>query len=241
MRKSIVYKHVDSAGEYESEIFDCDMPKAVIIGIHGNGVRRWDGKKFFYQVAEHFSDCIVALVDQNQQLEDGCKLNSLDIMVERNQNVLSVIKEKFPSLDVWIVAHSMGCGVTALMDTTGITGVIFVAPGVGNQVEKYIERYGANVVNGIRTETTDGLVKYISKEFMDSVRGITWQDKFSQLIEKHSNVHAFESGADEIVDDERFELRAMPLASYTIIEGTPHNFSGQYPDELFMKIDQIIN
>lgn len=240
MRKSEIIKLQDSCGIYEQEIFHAENPKVVIIGIHGNGVRRWDGEKFFYQVAEYFTDSIVVLVDQNQLEADGCRLNSVDIMAERNQKALAEARRQFPDLPVWLVAHSMGCGITSLMDVSGVDGIVFVAPGVGNQVEKYIKRYGADIVEGKVITSSDGLYKNISKEFMDSVAGINWQEKYASLIKKHANVHVFESGADEIVDEERFELRNMPFASYAIINGAKHNFAGKYSAELFSKIEKLL-
>ncbi len=240
MRKDTVLRLSDSAGEYEQEVFGCSSPKRIILGIHGNGVRRWDGEKFFYQVSDHFIDSIVVLVDQNQVVGDGCKLNSLDIMASRTQKALSAVQKQYPDLPVWALGHSMGCGIISLLDVSTLTGIVFVAPGAGAQLDKYIERYGADIVNGKTVQTTDGLTKIISKEFMDSAKNVIWQEKYAELIKKLPNIHVFEAGDDEIVDEERFELRDMPFSSYTIIEGARHNFSGQFSSQLFQYIDTII-
>lgn len=231
----------DSAGDYEQEVFDCSNPKAIIIGVHGNGVRRWDGEKFYYQVSEHFQNCAIYLIDQNQPEKDGCRLNSLFVMVSRVQKAVSSAKTQHPQVPIWVIAHSMGCGVAALLDTAGISGFIFVAPAVGAQTEKYIKRYGPDIINGKVVKTTEGFYKNISKEFMDSVANIKWQKTYSELLSRFPAVHVFESGADEIVDEERFELREMPFASYQIIEDAPHNFHSKYSTELFRKIDSLLD
>ncbi len=85
MRQSSVTTNQDKAGDYEVEVFDCVKPKGVIVTAHGNGVRRWDGEEFFYAVAEQYPNYVVMLIDQNQLYEDGCKLNDLQIMVDRVQ------------------------------------------------------------------------------------------------------------------------------------------------------------
>jgi hypothetical protein len=150
------------------------------------------------------------------------------------------VKKAHPDTPIWFIAHSMGCGIASLMDTSDVSGIIFVAPGVGKQVENYIARYGKDIVNGKIVKTSDGLTKHISKEFMDSATDIYWQAEFLKLLKQLPAVHVFESGADEIVDEERFELRDMSFASYTIVEGAPHNFSGKYAEELFNKIELIV-
>lgn len=238
-RQSNISKHSDTSGDYEVEIFDCKNPERIIVGVHGNGVRRWDGEKFYYQVAEEFTDSVVVLVDQNQIEGDGCRLNSIDIMAARNQKAVEKALAEYPELPIWIVAHSMGCGITSQLDTEGLTGIIFVAPGVGTQVAKYIERYGEDILQGKVIKTSDGLTKNISKEFMDSVKDIKWQDEYQALIDRFSPVHVFESGDDEIVDEERFELREMPFTSYKVIERAKHNFTGEHSQKLFSAIKEL--
>ncbi len=242
MRKSEVIKLEDSAGKYEQEIFHSDDPKIVIVGIHGNGVRRWDGEKFFYQVAEEFSDCAVFLVDQNQTEENGVRLNSLDTMVTRNQELIKTAKSRYPESEIWIISHSMGCGINARLDLSDISGSIFVAPTAGDFATKYTARYGDDVWFGkiVKSRSKAGTSKNITKEFMDSVKSIDWDKEYKELLSKYPNIHVFESGAEEIVGEERFELRDMPFASYDIIEGAKHNFEGSHSKALFSKIRKII-
>jgi len=239
-RHSTTTKLSDSAGDYEQEIFGYDSPKRIIIGVHGVGVRRWDGEKFYYQVAEHFTDSVIVLVDQNQVEGGGCKLNSIDIMVERNQKALGKSAKKYPGVPLWVLGHSMGCGVSSMLNVSNVDGMIFVAPAVGSFKDKYAKRYGKDIVNGKIVTSSDGFKKNISKEFIQSVWDIKWQDNYTQLLDKFSPIHVFESGDDEIVDEERFELRDMPFTSYSIVENAKHNFSGKYSEELFAKIEKLL-
>jgi len=134
----------------------------------------------------------------------------------------------------------MGCGISALLNTSNIDGMMLIAPAVGSFKDKYAARYGSDVINGKIVKTSDGLTKNISKEFIDSVWHIKWQDEYTKLIDLFAPVHVFESGDDEIIDEERFELRKTPFTSYTIIKGAKHNLSGKYSEELFSNIDKLL-
>lgn len=239
-RLSKVIKLKDSSGEYEQEIFDCQNPTSIIVSSHGNGVRRWDGKKFYYQVADHFSDSVVMLVDQNQPVDDGVKLNNFQTMVSRVQQLLDFAKENYKSTPIWVMGHSMGCPISCMLNLDGIAGVIFVAPAVGAPEKTMIERYGADIVEGKKVVTSDGHTKIIPKEYYDSIRGLVWEEEYKKLADRFTPVHVFESGADEIVGDGRFAHRDIPFTSYQIIEGAKHNFQYEFSKELFAKIDKIL-
>ena len=239
-RTSRVIELTDNSGVYEQEIFDCENPTSIIVSSHGNGVRRWDGKKFYYQVADHFTDSVVLLVDQNQPVDDGVKLNDFQTMVSRVQELLDLAKENYKEVPIWIMGHSMGCPISCLLNLDGIAGVIFVAPAVGAPEKTMIERYGENIVNGKKVVTSDGYTKIIPKEYYDSVRGLVWEDEYEKLMQRFSPVHVFESGDDEIVGEGRFAHRKIPFTSYQIIEGAKHNFQYRFSEELFAKIDKIL-
>jgi hypothetical protein len=122
-----------------------------------------------------------------------------------------------------------------------VAGMIFITPGVGDVHKIYKQRYGDDVVNGKTIVSSDGITKIISKEFMDSSADLIREEKYAQLLDRYSPVHVYEAGDDEIVGDERYVLRDMPFASYTIIKGAKHNLSGKYSEELFRKIDQLFD
>src|ERR1022692_1151166 len=144
-RKSIVTTKRDSAGDYDVEIFDHPIPKRIIICSHGNGVRRWDGEKFYYAVAEHYADSAVLLVDQNQQDDDGVKINPLPVLVSRVNDLIKEAKHLHPGVPIVLVAHSMGCAVATFVDLSGIRSVVFVAPAAGNPGAALVESYGEDI------------------------------------------------------------------------------------------------
>ncbi len=239
MRKSSVTTKHDAEGGFELEIFDHPSPKRVIVCSHGNGVRRWDGEKFFYAVAEHYTDSAVLLVDQNQPDGDGVRINPLPILKSRVHDLIIDAKSRYPGVPTVLMAHSMGCGVASLLDTDGIGAMVFVSPAVGKPQDSLIKRYGADIADGKTVTTSDGLKKVITAEYYKSVAGISWEDSYVSLVKKFQPVYVFESGADEIVGEGRFEHRKIQFTSYTVIEGAKHNFSGEALATLFEKLDEI--
>ena len=241
MRNSTVRKLHDQAGEYESEYFECDNPKSVIICSHGNGVRRWDGEHFFLNIAKHYVDRAVYLVDQNQVIKDGCQLNDINIMSERVQKLIDVAMNNYPGVPIVVLAHSMGCGVSAQLELDDVEKVIFVTPGAGNEFMKLKKRYGEDIINGGgMVKTTDGLNKLISKDYLESVSKITWENEYSKLLKKFQNVYVFEAGDEEIVGDDRFKHRDMPFKSYQIIPGATHNLHGKALKLFFVELEYLV-
>ncbi|MCA9325393.1 alpha/beta hydrolase [Candidatus Saccharibacteria bacterium] len=240
MRQSEIITQTDGAGEYEVEVFDCENPKSVILCVHGNGVRRWDGERFFYAVADHYSDRIVILVDQNQTYMDGCQLNPLEIMVSRVQGIVDMATKDYPNIPKIVMGHSMGCGIATQLDTTSVDRMVFVAPVAGDFMGKQINRYGPEVEQGMVVKTSDGLTKFLTKEYVASFKGIVWEDEYRKFLQKYHEVYVFESGDEEIVGEERLTHRDMPFAEYTIIPGAKHNLAGEPLHALFGHTDTLV-
>lgn len=241
MRKSSVTTNRDAAGEYESEVFDCENPKSLVICVHGNGVRRWDGEEFFSNVANNYPNHAFYLVDLTQPFDGGCELIDLKLMVARVEKLIAQAKSNYPDVEINILAHSMGCGVSSLVDTEGIARMILVAPAGGDVVKLMVSRYGEGVLNGGMVKTSDGLNKLLSKAYVDSVGGIVWEEKYENLLKRFKEVYAYESGEDEIVTEERrAPLRTMPFATYKVIEGATHNLHGDALKKLYSEIDNLI-
>jgi len=240
MRKSTVTAQTDSAGLYETEVFEVPKPRAIVVCSHGNGVRRWDGEHFFHHLAEHYPQHTFLLVDQNQPIDDGCKLNDLSIMTARVQGLIALARQNYPDVPVVVIGHSMGCGIVSQLDLSGVAKAIFVAPAAGDAAQKLIERYGPDVANGKLTKTKDGLTKLVSKEYFDSIQGIVWEEEYKKLLQHFGQVHVFESGDEQIVGDERKAHRDMPFASYRIIPGAKHDYSGEALPTLLLELDKLL-
>lgn len=241
MRKSKVSTLTDAAGQYETEVFGCEQPKSLVICAHGNGVRRWDGEDFFYNVAGHYPDHAFYLVDQTQVIEDGCELIDLKLMVERLQSLIRQAVSDYPGVPITILAHSMGCGVASLLDVTNVTRMILVTPASGDVIELMISRYGRDILSGGLVRTSDGLNKLLSKQYVDSVSGVVWEEKYLQLLKHFKEIYAFESSDDEILTEDRKALtRGLPFKKHTVINGGTHNLHGAALKKLFAEIDDLI-
>jgi hypothetical protein len=240
MRKSRVITKHDNAGDYEVEIFDTPNPKRVIVCAHGRGVRRWDGENFFYTVAEHYADSAVLLADQNQHEGGMVKMNPLPIMTARMQGLIEEAKRLHPSVPIVVMAHSMGCAVSSFLDMSDVGAVVFVTPAVGAPFQSYIERFGPDIVHGKVITSTEGTKQEFPVAFMESLKGIVWEDEYRKLVERFQPVYAFEAGNDEIVGEGRFKHRDIPFTKYEIIEGAKHNLVGQPLAGFFAKLDLLL-
>jgi Serine aminopeptidase, S33 len=238
-RKSIVITHSDDQGSYESEIFDAPKAKRVIVCSHGNGVRRWDGKHFFHEVAEYFKDSAVMLVDQNQREGNGVRLNPFPTMIMRVQGLIAEAKVRYPNTPIIVLGHSMGCAVASYLDLTGVNMVIFEAPGAGSQEEGLIKRYGPDVLNGKIAETDNGRLKVITKEFVQSVIKLNWDDAYAELLKKFKPVYVYEAGEEEIVGEARIAYRSFPFTKYEIIPHAKHNLSGEPLADFLSRLDSV--
>jgi pimeloyl-ACP methyl ester carboxylesterase len=239
-RKSSVITQHDAAGDYEVEIFDHPNPKRVIVCSHGRGVRRWDGEKFFYVVAEHYADSAVLLVDQNQLNADSIRINPLPILVKRVRELIEKAKQTHPETPIVIVAHSFGCGVASFLGTSDVSALVLVTPTVGTPFKSYTKRYGKGIINGKTITTIDGLKKEYTADFMNSVKDISWENEYAKLIKNYAPTYVFEAGEDEIIGEERSVLRNFPFTSYDIIHGAKHNLSGVALTEFFSKLDTLV-
>lgn len=241
MRKSTITTRHDSAGNYEVEVFDAPSPKRVIVTAHGNGVRRWDGEKFFYAVAEHYADSTAILVDQNQPEGTGCRLNSLDIAVARVQGNIEDAKRLHPDVPIVVMGHSMGCAIASLLDLAGVSAVVFACPAAGAPGEWLVKRYGSDVLEGKAVTTSDGLLKVITKEYARSVQGKVWEDEYIKLLKNFHPVYAFEAGNEEIVGEGRLAHRDLPFTDYQIIPQATHNLHGAPLADFFSRLDKIFS
>lgn len=240
MRRSTIQINHDKAGNYEVEIFDSPNPQCMIVCTHGRGVRRWDGQRFFYAVAEHYADSAVLLADLNQHHDNLVSMNPLPTQAARVAGLIDMAKQLHPGLPITIMAHSMGCGVAAMLDLSDVRAVVLVTPTAGMPYQGYIERFGSDVVNGKIVTSSEGARQEFSAEFVASTKGIVWEEAYAKLVARFRPVYAFEAEADEIIGKARFAHRNIPFTEYVIIPGAKHNLSGQPLADFFAQLDTLI-
>jgi len=134
----------------------------------------------------------------------------------------------------------MGCGIVTRLNLNAVGKVIFVAPTAGNESLRLYRRYGSNIVDGKLTVSTDGRKKYMSKEYVASMQGIVWEDEYRALLDRYHEVYVFEAENEEIVGEDRFALRKLPFAGYTIIPGATHNLHGEALERFIVQCSDLL-
>jgi Lipase (class 3) len=204
-------------------------------------VRRWDGEHFFYAVAEHCADSVIMLVDQNQPEGNGVRINPLPILISRVQGLITEAKSRYPDISIVVLGHSMGCAVASYLDLSDVSMIVFEAPGAGSPQEGLVERYGPDILQGKTVTTSDGLVKVITKAYVDSVKTLNWEDAYSQLLKNFQPVYLFEAGDEEIVGDDRLAHRSMAFTQCQILPNAKHNLSAAPLTDFLFRFSKILD
>ncbi len=77
------------------------------------------------------------MVDQNQPIEGGgSELPALQVMAERVQSAIVLAHQAYRRQPIYLMGHSMGCGVMTYLDLADVNKVVFVAPTAGDQNKK---------------------------------------------------------------------------------------------------------
>jgi hypothetical protein len=115
-----------------------------------------------------------------------------------------------------------------------------VTPAAGHPLKGCIEEYGDNINFGKVVLNREGNRVNFTADFVDSIRGLNWKTEYEKLVKKYSPTYVFEGGADNIIGDERFDLRNVAFTKYFILDGAKRNLSGKYLDDFFTKLDPLL-
>ena len=111
-----------------------------ILFVHGFGVLK-DARGMFADIVTSLSDTnfVPVLFDLNDLDEEGnLVVSDFSEQVRRLKEVW--VKESLDA-DLFIVAHSQGCIITALANLSNVTKTIFLAPPTENEGEEIIEYF----------------------------------------------------------------------------------------------------
>lgn len=222
---------------------DSSQKSSTIIFSHGFGVEK-DARGLFSAIAAALPNANPILFDYN--IPDR-KENTLTVRPLREQATLLLTeiaqsKERFPDTPIDIIAHSLGCIVTALAAPKQIHRTLFLAPPLeikSASLDRFADRPGSviNLEGLSRLARRDGSFTLVPAEFWrerSAIDPITLFNTFADQTE----LTILQAEQDEVVGagdlsriSEKVQLIALP---------GDHDFRGDSRQELIEEIKKIL-
>ena len=181
------------------------MNKRVIVYSHGFGVRK-DDRGLFTDIAAVMLDLEHVMFDYNKADD---KLNSLTVSPLTEQTVtlakiLNEVVSKQPNTVIYLICHSQGCVVAAMLKPKGISKTIFLAPpahflGTEAKLEQMSERPGTIIKDGVTSyPRRDGSTTVIPVDYWKSREGVMPITLYNEFA-KSSQLTIINAEQDEVL------------------------------------------
>jgi len=224
-----------------------DKSPITIVMVHGLGTDK-------HETAGLFDDIAIALINKYRVLrfdfsgfgKSEGKMEDFDYIKHANdlKSVLSFVKKTYDQT-VYIIAQSMGCFVTSLLNPQGVTKTVFM--GIPNSnteyiIDRFTKRFTAKpggIVNfeGISlVPRSTGVIQRIGPTFWKILREFKPIQAVGEFS-KHTNLLIIHPKQDDVVGTELFEgYAAIPNISIEHINGD-HSF--KKPEDRSILIERI--
>jgi len=216
----------------------------MVVFSHGFGVRR-DGRGMFTQIAEALPEGVgYVLFDYNDIDDDNHTVRIMDLVEQtgRLQKVLAWTRDRPGVKSLSLVAHSMGCIVTALTQPTELAKVIFLAPptSIGERTRKYFTtKKGAEKHDDMWVvPRNDGTVSVVPETFFDQYEQVDAMQVLLDFV-AYQPLELVVAAADEVLQDADYEpFAGHPNVQLVNIAGASHDFAGNARNLLITTVDQ---
>lgn len=219
-----------------------DIPKDaqnIVVFVHGFGVR-WDSRGMFVDIKESLPKTWGTI------LFDLSDVNGIDVyispisqQIEKLRHVITDVKEKDSNAKIHIIAHSMGCIITALLKPE-ITGkILLLAPpeSFGLNLQTYFENYpGAiKIDTEIVVPRKDGTRTHIPLGYFVESQKLNAQAEMKRLSERHPYI-LVQTTKDEVIGDTTYD-KLQHNKNINIFQlSSDHNFTGNNRKKLLSLI-----
>lgn len=204
----------------------------MVVFSHGFGVRR-DTSGFFTEIARNLPEGYGYVLFDYYEYDEPNNTVTVTNFTEQRAKLLKVLDwtAQQPGVNqIAIVAHSMGCVVTALAQPKNIQTVILLAPptSIGEDSRNYFtSKPGAYEQNGIWfVPRRDGTISKLSVSVFDELESTA----AAQVINDYANIHplvAIFAGADEVITNADPSVFARNQSIQLLsVDNATHNFTG---------------
>lgn len=236
-------KDITIKGEYEGD----EDTKKVIIFSHGFGVKR-DSRGMFTDIGNQLKNQYLLIKFDYVDIDDENNSTTVfpfSIQVKILKKIISFVKDKFSPTEINIIAHSMGCLITGLLDPKDIKKIILLAPPADSsyiRMKEYFTRRKGTVINELgrsKIERSDGTWTYIDADFWPEVKSIDPKKLYINLA-RNSNVTIIRTTNDKLINKQIFShIRNILGITYYEIE-TNHNFEEEGRNKLLRIIKSLL-
>jgi hypothetical protein len=215
----------------------------IVLFVHGFGVR-WDSRGMFTDIRDILpTSWGSVLFDFYEITENDTYVTTFNDQVTKLKDIYSNILNRFPKSKVHIIAHSMGCIVTAVANLHVKGKVILLAPpeNFGARLEEYFRSVPGSRRDGkyLTVPRKDGTITHIPQSFFNSLKPINPEEAIVSFS-KANRVSIVQTTNDEVIGK----------TSYSKLKGNPnimirdmaadHNFTGEYREKLITYIKKAL-
>lgn len=222
---------------------DFKLGTTVAVFSHGFGVDRTSNGMFNDIAASLPDDYGYVMFDYYDMINDALAMTTFSEQQSRLSKVIDWATTQPHVNQVVIVAHSMGCVITALLASSKPARTIMLAPplDIGERTRQYFtSKPGAHKEGGEWViPRSSGVTTRIPEQMFDEFEQA---DALAAFID-YARKHPFDlviAGRDEVLAGQDYkQLARAPITLHTIKEAD-HNFSGAQRRQLIQLLDKLL-
>jgi len=208
--------------------------KDVIIFVHGFGTDKDEGFASYLDLAKYLKNDYL-LIRFDLSGFGKSKGKDYDFQFQKAagdvDSIIRYIREKYPGININIIAHSLGTFTVSILSPNGIKKIIFTSivntntQFVIEELEKRILSHGGKVnKNGITTyPRSHGGVQRIGKDFWKTLKNFD-PPEYIRILGDKTDLIVFKPKQDDILSNKYFDkYKRIKNIQYVEVDGD-HNF-----------------
>lgn len=235
-----------SIRQLDGMTIEFELAPRMVVFSHGFGVQR-DGRGMFTEIARNLPEGFGYVLFDYYEVDEQhhtVRITDFAEQTDRLEKVLSWTSEQPEVKSVSLIAHSMGCIVTALACPQNLDKIILLAPptSVGERTRKHFTtKKGAEKHDNMWVvPRSDGTISIIPESLFDQYETVDAQKALLVLAEEHP-YKLIVAGADDVVTDADYtKLATHPSVQYLELPDANHDFEGKSRSLLLNEINSAL-